>query len=273
VIFWGTGERYLEAGSNVQPSSDIEDFGEFNSPPPQSGGGGSITLFLSLYLLLLAFFILLVAISQGENPKAQEILEGLNSQFSSNQPIEQPRSFSSDLGNFVSPAEFFDGTAKVYEAAIPAAEIKVVTPGEVMEVDFHVGTLFKFGTEDLRPAQREVIGQLVPSLSRPPPGLRYQVEILFGFVENQSGYPVKENSLMRKAGIVARTFIEQGAPAHSVSIAMEPVRDDNRLRMIYRVLDEDKMHFGKNADLQDDTVQEITEPQDKTATQAQEAVQ
>ena len=131
-------------------------------------GGGTVALFLSLYLVLLAFFILLVALSDGVSRKSREILDGLNSQFAGLDTGHAAR-FVSDLGSVVSPADFMDRVGEVYEAAIPAARVKVLAPGRVMELDVHVDSLFDHDTEILRPAQRRAFAELVAALSAPPP--------------------------------------------------------------------------------------------------------
>ncbi len=219
----------------MKPKSEFEDIGCSAEAPPRKDGG-SVALFLSLYLLLLAFFILLVSISQGNSPKTRLVLEGLSSQFASNTQVDTPTKFSADLGNFVSPAEYLDRVVTVYEAAIPATKVHVVSPGQIMEISFHINSLFEPGAETLRPAQRRVIGELVPTLLRPPPGLRYVVEVMFGLPKQQEQvYPVTEDQLMRRAGAVARAYIEQGALPHLVTVSMTPMAEPSRLHVLFRV--------------------------------------
>ncbi len=210
----------------------VTGYHERDDDPPRQGGG-TVALFLSLYLVLLAFFILLVALSDGVSRKSREILDGLNAQFA-NAETGSPTRFVSDLGSVVSPAEFMDRVSGVYEAAIPAARVKVLSPGRLMELDVHVDSLFDHDTEILRPAQRRAFAELVAALSSPPPGLRYVVEASFGVADPENLMPVADSRAMRRAAIVARAFTEEGAPPGSVVAALEP-GDPLQVRLIFRV--------------------------------------
>ncbi len=198
---------------------------------------GSTSLFLSLYLLLLAFFIMLVAISSGENAKTHEIMERVGAQFASVKTRPDARSFSSDLDTYVSPSAFMNRVAAVYETAIPAARVTAVVSGRLMEMRFHVDSLFEHDTETLRPAQRRAIAQLISSLSAPPPGLRYEAEAVFGV--DAAALPVAEDRAMRRAGVVARAFVEEGAPRRAISVAIED-GDPTQARFVFRVVADDQ---------------------------------
>ena len=119
--------------------------------------------------------------------------------------------------------------ADVYETAIPAARVTIVYPGRLMELRFHVDSLFEHDTETLRPAQRRAIAQLVSSLSSPPPGLRYETEAVFG-ISAAERLLVSEDRAMRRAGVIARAFVEEGAPRQAVvdalSRSLNPTIDD-----------------------------------------------
>ncbi len=210
----------------------VTGYHEREDDPPRQGGG-TVALFLSLYLVLLAFFILLVALSDGVSRKSREILDGLNSQFATGD-TGRPTRFVSDLGSVVSPAEFMDHVTGVYEAAIPAARIRVLSPGRLMELDVHVDSLFDHDTEILRPAQRRAFAELVAALSSPPPGLRYVVEASFGVADPEALMPVTDSRALRRAAIVARAFAEEGAPPGSVVAALE-TGDPLQVRLIFRV--------------------------------------
>lgn len=200
-------------------------------------GDGTVALFLSLYLLLLAFFILLVAISNGENAKSREIMERITAQFAVDKARREVRGFSSDLETFVSPSVFLDRVAEVYETAIPAARIAVVQPGRLMEMRFHVDSLFEHDTDALRPAQRRAIAQLVSSLSLPPPGLRYEAEAVFGIGERV--LPESEILAMRRAGVIARAFVAEGTPSRAVAVAIEE-GDPTEARFVFRVVSDEE---------------------------------
>ncbi len=204
------------------------------APKPSDG---STSLFLSLYLLLLAFFILLVAISNGENEKSREIMDRVTAQFAAAKSRQEARSFSSDLDTYVSPTVFLTRVAAVYETAIPAARVTMVIPGRLMEMRFHVDSLFEHDTETLRTAQRRAIAQLISSLSLPPPGLRYEAEAVFGV--DAPTMPVRENLAMLRAGVIARAFLEEGAPRRAVAVAIEE-GDPTQARFVFRVVADDE---------------------------------
>jgi len=217
------------------PGAIIDDRDWMGEPPAVTRRDGSVALFLSLYLLLLAFFILLVAISNGESVKSREIMEGVSSQFAAQRPPRETTRFTSDLGTFVSPSAFMNRVTEVYETAIPAARITKVSSGRLMELRFHVDSLFEHDTDTLRPAQRRAIAQLVSSLSSPPPGLRYEAEAIFSVPA--AALPVAEDRAMRRAGVVARAFVEQGAPMTSVAVALEE-GDPLQARLVFRVVED-----------------------------------
>lgn len=223
------------------PGAVFEDR-EWVDSPPEPRRDGSVALFLSLYLLLLAFFILLVAISNGENVKSREILEGVSSQFAAQRVPRETASFTSDIGAFVSPSAFMNRVTEVYETAIPAAKVTKIASGRLMELRFHVDSLFEHDTETLRPAQRRAIAQLVSSLSAPPPGLRYEAEAIFALPVG-AALPVAEDRAMRRAGVIARAFVEQGAPNTAVLAALEE-GDPTQARLVFRVV-EDKTEAGQ----------------------------
>jgi hypothetical protein len=203
---------------------------------PKSGDG-SVSLFLSLYLLLFAFFILLVAISNGETAKTREIMEHVGAQFAAVRSRQEAQSFSSDLDTYVSPSAFMNRVAAVYETAIPAARMTMVVPGRLMEMRFHVDSLFEHDTDTLRAAQRRAIAQLISSLSLPPPGLRYEAEAVFGV--DARTMPVVEDLAIRRAGVTARAFLEEGAPRKAISVALEE-GDPTQARFVFRVVAEDE---------------------------------
>jgi len=214
---------------------------EWMGEPPERRRDGSVALFLSLYLLLLAFFILLVAISNGESTKSHEILEGVSSQFAAQTPVREPTRFTSDLGSFVSPSAFMNRVAEVYETAIPAARITKVGSGRLMELRFHVDSLFEHDTEILRPAQRRAIAQLVSSLSAPPPGLHYEAETIFSVPA--AAMPGAKDRAVRRAGVVARAFVDQGAPRTAVLVGLEE-GDPTQARLVFRVVEDRRREEG-----------------------------
>lgn len=205
---------------------------EGNEDGPRQGG--TVALFLSLYLVLLAFFILLVSLSEGVSRDSREILDGLSSRFAGAEVV-RPARFASDLGDVVTPAEYLDRIGTVYETAIPAAKVSVVSPGRLMVLDLHVDSLFAHDTETLRPAQRRAIAQLVAALSSPPPGMRYAVEASFGIAAPEGLMPVADHRAFRRAAIVAAAFAEEGAPPGTVAAALE-IGDPLRARLIFRVM-------------------------------------
>lgn len=213
-------------------------FTEHFPPSPAAEGrreDTTVPLFLALYLLLLAFFIMLTSLSTVEAGRSKAVMSALTAQFATPRADEEGRKFSSDLGTVLSPAAFMDRVTGVYETAIPAAQVTREEGGRVMEVRFHVDSLFEHGTASLRPAQRRAIAEIASSLSVPPPGVRYEAEALFG-AEPAATLPVGENLTMRRAGVVARAFVEQGAPPASVSSGIE-AGDPLSLRMVFRVVD------------------------------------
>ncbi len=178
--------------------------------------------------------------------KAAKFSDRVTSRFATAKASREAQSFASDLGGFVSLSAFMSRVADVYETAIPAARVTIVYPGRLMELRFHVDSLFEHDTETLRPAQRRAIAQLVSSLSSPPPGLRYETEAVFG-IGAVERLLVSEDRAMRRAGVIARAFVEEGAPRQAVVVAIEE-SDPTQARFVFRVVTEEDRSFEARSD-------------------------
>jgi len=180
----------------------------------KTGGSSSVSLFLGLFLLVLAFFIMLVSISTIEETRSKRVMDSLTSAFAELvEPMTDPTEFVSQHGSVLEPEAFQAELTNVFTTAIRATKVEVVKPGRDMRIDLLSRELFEHDTLELRIARLPMIDRIVSSLSRNPPGIRFQAMIL-------SAVPsVADNDdlALREAGAIVRKLIERGAPPETLS--------------------------------------------------------
>lgn len=194
-----------------------------------------MALLLSLFLVLLVFFVMLNALSAIDAARSKDVADSLVSAFS------QPPPPGGDT--FVPPLVPLPvrtpllATAKgLVEAAIPAAKVKLVLPGELMEARFETEALFFPGTARLRPAQGPFLDRLVAAMSVPVEGQRLEMDCVIGarYLSGTS-LPTTETLEVARVGALAREMWGRGLPSTSFLFGLEP-GDPHRTRMTFRAV-------------------------------------
>lgn len=217
------------------------------TPKPPTGEGGSTTfLFLALYLLVLAFFILMVTISTFEDVKSKAVMDSLTSTFASLlPPVSDLTAFTGKEGNLLNGPEFQDEITGIFSTAIKVAKVEVVQPGRLMRVLLPADSLFFPEQSKIREGLYPMLDRIVATLSRRPPGLRYDMEFVIdsSYARGES-LAISETLEMSRAGVFAREMLSRGAPGDSVSIGMRP-GDEREISIWFyvRFEDEEKLRF------------------------------
>ena len=217
-----------------------------DTPQEHSQGKATTGLFLSLYLVLLAFFIMLVSISTVEQVKTKALRDSLSSTFAGD-PLRLAESMVvSRTGDVVAARDFHGRVGQVFEAAIPAAQIKVIKQGDLMQVSFAADDLFLPNRAELRTAQAALLDRLIAAMANPPQGSRYDMELLIGSPAADDGsLPIGETLESGRAGAFAREMVRRGALPDRIQIALD--RGDPtqvRLRFHVRGLDEGRLKMA-----------------------------
>ncbi|GAA0603038.1 hypothetical protein [Caenispirillum bisanense] len=198
----------------------------------------SLSLFLALYLMLLAFFITLLSLSTFEEDRQTRAVDSVNAAFNRFETTSLGR-FTGDAGLAVQEARsFHEELEGLFEAAIPAVKITHRSQGRVMEVDLPVEALFVPGEARLREPHLRLLDRIVAGLSTAPRGYRYVMEFVTGS-DYPTGelLPLAETLAMARAGVLARTLVERGAPPAAVVVGVSPL-EAGRARMTFTMADE-----------------------------------
>ncbi len=229
--------------------------GEFGSETYKTGGNSSISLFLGLFLLVLAFFIMLVSISTIEETRSQRVMDSLTSTFAELvEPLTEPTDFVSQHGDVLEPAAFQAELTNVFTTAISATKVEIIKPGRDMRIDLLARELFEDDSLELRIARLPMIDRIVSSLSRNPPGIRFQAQIMAAVPTVGDGGET-EIDIMRagldRAGAIARKLIERGAPPETISAGIYAGEADAmRFDFFIRREDELLIDFGAAIDIE-----------------------
>lgn len=210
---------------------------DFLPPVPDSARGPNTpALFLSLFLLVLAFFILLVTISTLEEVKTKSVMDSLTSTFTSIvPPSTDPTRFKSKEGDLIAGQQYQETVTDIFAAALQVAQVKVVHPGRLMQVQIPASTLFAEDAARVLPSQFELLDRIVAAASGRPPGLRFDLEFIIGSrVRADGGLPQSQTLELARAGAFAREMAQRGLPPDSIAIGIEP-GDPNDVTMWFYI--------------------------------------
>lgn len=219
---------------------------DFETPPQdRSSDASAASQLLPLYLLLLAFFILLVSLSSSHSVRSKAVMDSLTSTFSAMMPAAPAGDPAAQDGGLALARSFQSEVGAVFSAQIPAAKVKVLKPGRLMEASFLADELFFPGTAELRPGQGPLLDRLAAALAAHPAGLRYEMDFILG-VRGGEAMPVAEGLQAARAGALARAMQQHGAPPGSLMVGLAK-GDPDRARMEFRVdgTPEDRDDFGR----------------------------
>ncbi len=237
----------------------------FLPPEPEPAGAPNNTaMFLSLFLLVLAFFILLVTISTLEEVKSKSVMDSLTTTFTSIvPPSTDPTRFKSKDGDIITAQQFQETVTELFSTAIQVAQVKIVHPGRLMQVQMPARELFVEGEARLQARQFEFLDRLVAASSGRPPGLRFDLEFVIGSrLRDDGGLPQSQTLELARAGAFAREMFERGLPPDSVAIGIEP-GDPDQVTLWFHIRREEETRLRlavPDASVPDDEATEETAP-------------
>mgnify|MGYP000022827601 CR=1 FL=1 len=201
---------------------------------------GSVTqLLLALYLILLAFFIVLNALSTFEEMKTRAVQSSLASTFTSIVEPEMVTTVTSESGRVAEQGEFHTKITELFAAAIPAAKVEVLQPGNLMIVRFHPRSLFFPKSTEVRPARYPLIDRLVATIAASPRGREHEMELIMGLDKKPTAkLPPRGTLAIQRAGAFARLARDRGMPPDGLAVGVEPGHPDE-VRMLFRTRDVD----------------------------------
>lgn len=179
---------------------------------PEAGGAEAflpVQAFLSLYLVLLAFFIVLASVSQQDTGRVVKAIASVRATFPSDLPLGSASGQGTSL--FVEVERGLpDRVGRLVEADLPlTAPSKDAATGQVAtEVKADV---FFEGAGLTRPGEG-LLRRIASFLAAPPDGARLVVTALVPDGDSQSA---------DRAARIARTLIEDGAPADTITIGTD----------------------------------------------------
>lgn len=187
-----------------------------------------LMLVLSLYLLLLAFFVVLNSISNVEVSRLQAVSGSLSETFANEgKPADRSARLVSSEGNLLADAGFMSRIGHLVRTELAFAKVEEVTPGRLMSVTMSADSLFIPGREAINPLHRATIDRVAKALVNPPPGVRYDVDILMGD-------SAADNLVIGRSAYLASTFVAAGSPARSIAAGIEQEAPGN-LTLLFHV--------------------------------------
>ncbi len=200
-------------------------------------GDQSLWLFLSLYLLLFAFFIVLNSFSTFDTGRRDAVINSVLDAFAQVVGPGLEEDLGGTTGNQFQARRFQDAVTDIFEAAIPLAALKVVTPGTRMEVDVPAPVFFSDGSVVVR-EPLPMLDRIVATVSSPPDGIRYELAIVAQVTgEAAQPLPTDMTSDLARVGNIARALGVKGMPPGTISIGMD--RGDPRFfRLIFYAIDD-----------------------------------
>ena len=192
----------------------------------EDGRHRNMPLFLGLFLLILAFFILLVSMSDIKKEKTTAVIGSLSSTFSRIEaPFMDPSNLSSMEGNQLSGQEFQEQVTGIFSSSLQVARVEVLKPGELLQVELPLQTLFAESSIEVRPVVIPTLDRIIASLSNRPSGLKYDLEFIISSRVNKAGeLPLEQGIEIARLGSFAREMARRGAPPDSIAVGLAPGR-------------------------------------------------
>ena len=185
-------------------------------------------LVLSLYLLMLAFFVVLNSISNVEVTRLQAVSGSLNETFAAKgKPTDKSITLVSSQGNVFADAAFLSRVGNLIRTEFAFANVEDVLPGRLMVVTMSADSLFIPGREAINPLLRPIIDRVAKALINPPPGVRYDVDILVG-------KSATDDLVLGRSALLANVFVAAGSPARSIAAGIEQ-DSPGQLRLLFHV--------------------------------------
>lgn len=185
----------------------------------------SIT-YLDLVVLLMIFFILLVSLSHYETGKLDPVLKGVRDAFHSALPLDLREEPPERRGRAIDDS-FVNGVGQLFAEELALPHALAERRGDYVAFTVPVEALFIAGASEPRRDRDPLFQRLAGMVQTRPPGIKLEVEALFG----ASGAPPL---LVERAGGLARAMIGRGMPPGALSVGFAG-GDPAALRIIFQV--------------------------------------
>jgi hypothetical protein len=189
-------------------------------------------VFLGLALLLLAFFALLNAISTIEEQRSRQVVDSVVATFSdpfrfrSTAPAHQPEP------EIAFAERYFRSLEKLFRRTLELVHVEFIEAGRGLQINVRAERLFAAGRSAISPRGRALLGRVAESLTRPPPGVRLDLEVFFERAATPST-PTDDPDIAR-AATIARTLTGNGVAPDDIAIGLVEGRT-GEIRMVFRV--------------------------------------
>lgn len=194
---------------------------DVHSHTQKPSGLGWIVTFADLICLLLAFFVMLFSLSTINEPRTKAVIDSVSQAFTIGKTNGAGEPFTGGDGAALAARDLEVELARVFAAAIPAAEVDILRPGRLMQVEFLVDALFLPGTADVRTGQIALLDRLVAAGSNPPPGQRIEMEVTIGTPQRRSVSGAEEALAIARASAFARAMITRGLGEQAIRAGVE----------------------------------------------------
>lgn len=198
---------------------------------------------MSLFLLLLAFFILLNAISTFEARKSRAVMSSVAATFqTSDKAAASAEIFVSELGPAPTPEEVIEGMRRLWVTRVPVVEVKVLSPGRLMEMALPLNQLFVGGETTLRADRQGLLSNVARALQIRAGGFVNELEFVVGTDADPEGrLALADTAALTRASVFAQSLVDYGAPAGSVSVGARS-GDPKQVRLRFYVRAADGAH-------------------------------
>lgn len=196
----------------------------------ESGTPDSATLFISLYLVVLAFFLMLNSIALINEQKSKAAVKSVNGSFSGklNAPtLQRDEQNSVPEGQDISLGEYFTMIKKYVEENIQITDTKMDLRAGTMTLTIPSRALFVPETAEIQGKAKPTLQKLVANLSPPKPGAFIELVCILRsphFLDNV--HDIYDQLDTFRAAMFARTMVDFGMPAKTLSTGVTPGADD-----------------------------------------------
>lgn len=198
---------------------------------------------LSLYLLLLAFFVVLNSIAKVDDARSNAVSGSLNSTFASRGILAQKsKLLTSSRGNVIADAATLSKVGELVQTEIALSKVTVINPGRVLEVSVPSAAIFVSGRAAINPLRRPLVDRIARTLTNPPTGVRYDVEILNGISRH-------DELAVTRSAYLASVFENAGIPERNVIAGVEHgAPGEVLLRFYVNPRQDSPLQFGRQVD-------------------------
>lgn len=211
----------------------------------RSSKHNGFAVLMSLYLLLVAFFVMLNSMAQFEESRIAAAMGSVKAEFrNESATAASGREVPSQPGLTPAVESFHSEVRQFFEVSLPIDHVDPVLRGDILSLAVPTDDLFRQNEVAARPRGRSFLDAMATSLKRTRPGLRVEVEMVFGTGTSLpgggdgGGDGVAAFELRRASGL-AHALRRRGVAAAAIRTGLIP-GDPGQISFIFRVRDEEQ---------------------------------